>query len=829
METYLAEQSLWWALLIFLLLGSVLFSINRWVWAPLSLAATAGLVHFASPGPLSLGFAVVLVLLPALIALLGPLRRLLLVCPVMAFYRRAMPEISETERAALEAGSTWWDAELFTGRPDWHSLLRYTPANLSEEEQAFLDGPVEALCALLDDYQIDNVDRDLPSEAWELIRKERFFGMVIPREYGGLGFSQYGHAAVVMKIATRSISAALTVMIPNSVGPAKLLLKYGSTSQKQHYIPRLARAEEIPCFALTSNDAGSDAGSLQDSGVICRGKNDDGEEVLGIRLNFDKRYITLGPVATLLGVAFRLYDPEGLLGDNKDLGITLALVPATAAGVETGQRHDPNQMSFMNGPVRGKDVFVPLANVIGGREFVGRGWRMLMESLTDGRAISLPALSTATAKSSLRLASAYARVREQFGVAIAEFEGIQEKLGRLAGNTYAMDAARLVTLAALDEGHKPSVISAIMKYNMTERAREAVNDAVEIHGGAGVCLGPRNPLGQLQRFPAIGITVEGHNILTRTLITFGQGAIRCHPHLLDELNAVQGQVAGDPLKAFDQAFSGHLAHGIRNGLRAILLGISDGRFSKVPGGTPRELKRIYRRLNRASASFAIISDLLLLSYRGELKRKEQLSGRMADALSQLYLASAVLKHGHDRGYPEAERDAMLWSLEDSLHRIHVAFETLSHNVGGPIGWFIRRLAFPVGRRWRSVADERQRSLAAQVSRPGEVRDTLSQGMYLPDADGDERMAVLDRALALMLETGKLRRKLRKAARKGQLGEPGADYETMIKTALAKELITAEEAELLERTEQARREAIQVDEFDSLGLMREEGSRVAGMG
>jgi acyl-CoA dehydrogenase len=829
MEIWIHSQAIWWAAIGLILFSAVLFSVSRWIWAPLLAASAVAMWWLVETGPLAWMLLSLLVVVPVLLALVGPLRRLVLTRPMMAFYRRAMPDISETERAALEAGSTWWDAALFTGRPDWNQLLRFPVARLSDEEQAFLDGPVEKLCAMLDDYHIDNVARDLPASAWKLIRDERFFGMVIPKEYGGLGFSQYGHAAVVMKIASRSISAALTVMIPNSVGPAKLLLKYGSTTQKQYYIPRLARAEEIPCFALTSNDAGSDAGSLQDTGVICRQAHGDRDDVLGIRLNFDKRYITLAPVATLLGVAFRLQDPDGLLGDRKDLGITLALVPADAEGVEKGQRHDPNQMSFMNGPVRGKDVFVPLENVIGGRDFVGRGWRMLMESLTDGRAISLPALSTATAKTSHRLASAYARVREQFGVAIADFEGIQEKLGRLAGNTYAMDAARLVTLAALDEGHKPSVISAIMKYNMTERARDAVNDAVEIHGGAAVCLGPRNPLGQFQRFPAIGITVEGHNILTRTLITFGQGAIRCHPHLLDELNAVQGEVEGDPLKAFDRALLGHMGHALGNGLRAVVLGISDGRFSRVPRGVPRTLSPYYRRLNRASASFAIITDLLLLSYRGELKRKEQLSGRMADALSQLYLASTALKHAHDRDYPEATADALHWTLEDSLHRFHEALDALSRNVGGMIGLLIRRLAFPVSRRWHGVPDQLLRRLADAVSRGGPTRELLSEGMYLPATDSGDRMDVLEKAMQAMEETAELRRKLRKAIRKGAIPAIIGDYQAILDAALGAEVIDEREAKLLSRTETLRSDAIRVDEFQGLGSRLEEGGQLSGMG
>jgi len=829
MQEWFDSQLLWWALIVLLMVGAAVFSLSRWLWAPLVLAALAGLTLLSDAGALSLGIAAVVAGLPLVLATIGPLRRLLLTRPMMAFYRRAMPEISDTERAALEAGSTWWDAELFTGRPNWTRLLGYPRAQLSEEEQAFLDGPTEALCALLDDYRIDNIDRDLPQAAWDLIKEERFFGMVIPKEFGGLGFSQYGHAAVVMKIASRSISAALTVMIPNSVGPAKLLLKYGSKSQKQYYIPRLARAEEIPCFALTSADAGSDAGSLQDHGVICKGSVDGGQEVLGIRLNFDKRYITLAPVATLLGVAFRLRDPDGLLGDQEDLGITLALVSVHSPGVHAGNRHDPNQMSFMNGPVRGEDVFVPLDNVIGGQEFVGHGWRMLMESLTDGRAISLPALSTATAKTSLRLASAYARVREQFGVAIADFEGIQDRLGRLAGRTYAMDAARLVTLAALDAGHKPSVISAIMKYNMTEHARDAVNDAVEIHGGAGVCLGPKNPLGQLQRFPNIGITVEGHNILTRTLITFGQGAIRCHPYLLDELNAVQGKVEGNALKAFDKALTGHIAHALGNGLRAVLLGISNGRFSRIPRQAPRQLRPYYRRLNRAAASFSIISDLLLLKYRGALKRKEQLSGRMADALSQLYLASTVLKHAHDEGYPAETMEAVQWALDEQLYRIHESFDALASNVAGPAGYLVRRLAFPLGRRWRTVPDARSRHLAAQVSVPGALRDTLARGMYLPAEGSDQRIDELDRAMAAMVESGSLRRKLRKALRRGQIKATPMDYEGLLNAARQAGVIEETEARRLLDVEKIRAQAIAVDEFESLGLKMDEGSRTSGMG
>ena len=808
-ETLAAQPALWWTLLVLVYLVSAFAGASRRVWVPAVVLVGAALLWWATPGVIGLSFLGIVAGLPVALAVLPPLRRQLLSRPVMAFYRRAMPEISETERAALDAGSTWWDAALFTGRPDWKQLLDFAPAQLSEDEQAFLDGPVEELCGMLDDWRVENVDHDLPAEAWQLIREQGFFGMVIPREYGGKGFSQYGHAAVIMKIASRSISAALTVMIPNSVGPAKLLLKYGSEEQKQYYIPRLARGEEIPCFALTSREAGSDAGSLGDHGVICKGEYR-GREVLGIRLNFDKRYITLGPVATLLGVAFRLSDPDGLLGDEPDLGITLALVPGDAPGVELGNRHDPNHMAFMNGPVRGQDVFIPLENIIGGRQFAGLGWRMLMESLTDGRAISLPALSTATAKTASRLAGSYARVREQFGVAIGDFEGVQEALGRLAGNTHAMDATRRVTLAALDQGHKPSVISAIVKYNMTERARQCVNDAVEVHGGAGVCLGPSNPLGQLQHFPNVGVTVEGHNILTRTLITFGQGAIRCHPHLLEELTAVQGDSATPALRAFDRAFTGHLGHAIANGVRAVLLGISNGWGSRVPAGVPGELRRYYRRLNRASASFAVITEIMLLGFRGELKRKEQLSGRMADALSQLYFASSVLKHAHDAGYPEADRPARVWALEDCLGRFHAAIDSLSRNTGPLSGWLIRRLAFPVSRRWRGPADADVRALADPLSRSSALRDNLSLGMYLPRKDSGERLDVLERAMQAMEDTAKERRAIRRALRKGRIS--GDDYSSLLQAAVAAEVIEEDVVVLLEKTETLRQQALEVDEF-----------------
>ena len=738
------------------------------------------------------------------------IRRALVSGPLLRFYRSSMPEISQTERDALEAGTVWWDAELFTGKPEWQKLLDFPPAALSAEEQAFLDGPVEELCALLNDYEIDNCTRDLPAEAWKLIREQGFFGMIIPKEFGGKGFSQYGHAAVVMKIATRSISAALTVMIPNSVGPGKLLLKYGTEEQKRHYLPRLASGEEIPCFALTAPEAGSDAGAIPDVGVVCKGEYQ-GREVLGIRLSFDKRYITLGPVATLLGVAFRLRDPDGLLGDRKDLGITLALVPADAPGVETGKRHDPMHMSFMNGPVRGKDVFVPLAQIIGGPEYAGKGWRMLMESLTDGRAISLPALSTAAAKVSARLAGAYSVVRRQFKMPISAFEGIEETLARIAGNTYTMDAARLVTLAALDQGHKPSVISAIVKYNLTERARQVVNDAIEVHGGAGICLGPRNPLGQLYSFPPIAVTVEGHNILTRNLITFGQGAIRCHPYLLRELIAAQTEDQETALANFDEAVTGHIGFAASNAVRSLVLGMTGGRLAVVPnaGGT---VQRALRRLTRMSAAFAFVTDALLLTYRGEIKRRERLSARMADVISQLYLASAAVKHFRDQGEPREDEALLEWAVQDALARMQKAFNEVFANIDSkPLAFLLRALVFPFGLRLLPPRDALEARVADVIRKPGGARERLVAGMY-ESRDG-ERIHDLDDAFVRLAEVASLERKLQQARRSGELR--GGTLSEMIDAGVAAGIISSDEAERLRKAEAARVAAIGVDEYAAL--------------
>jgi len=787
MHDLIRSPALWWALYGALAVVLAYRGASRRVWIGVLGLTVAGLVRFGA-GPLwSEVLALALWALPALLFGVAPLRRVLVSAPLLAFYRRSMPELSATEREALAAGGVWWDAQLFSGKPEWRTLLGFPPARLSAEEQAFLDGPTEQLCAMLDDHQVTEVLNDLPPECWRFIKEHGYFGMVIPKAYGGKQFSQYGHAAVVMKVATRSISAALTVMIPNSVGPGKLLLKYGTEPQKQHWLPRLARGEDVPCFALTGPEAGSDAGSMTDLGTVCV---QDG--VLGIRLDFDKRYITLAPVATVLGVAFKLRDPDGLLKDTTggkvELGITVALVPSTAPGLAQGKRHDPLHMAFMNGPVRGRGVFVPLDAVIGGRERVGQGWRMLMESLTDGRAISLPALSTAAAKVCVRAAGAYARVRTQFKTPIARFEGIEEALARLAGNAYAMDAARLVTLAALDQGLKPSVISAIVKYNLTARAGACINDAMAVHGGAAICLGPRNPIGQLLGFPGISMTVEGHNILTRSMITFGQGAIRGHACLLAELEAAGDDDPRRALARFDAAFAQHVGLAVRNASRALVDGLSGARFERVPQAARWDTARHFRALSRMSAAFAFTTDVMLLTYRGELKRRERVGARMADVVSQLYLASCALKHFHDQGGPAEDLPLLDWAVEDSLHRAEQALVELLPNLPLPARLLVRLVALPFGPRHAAPHDRLEHLVARLVTTPGATRERLAAGMYLPTAPGD-KLAVLESALAQAIAVEPLEAKRR-----------------------AKQPLTEAETAALAAADAARLAAIAVDEY-----------------
>lgn len=718
--------------------------------------------------------------------------------------KKSVPSLSRTEREALEAGGIWWDAELFSGRPDWDKLLNLPPPTLSEEERAFIDGPTETLCAMLNDWDITAKRRDLPPEVWDFIKRNGFWGMIVPKRYGGLGFSHEAHSRVVMKIASRSLTAAVTVMVPNSLGPAKLLLAYGTQAQRDWYLPRLAQGLETPCFALTGPQAGSDASAMPDRGVVCFGRLGDDDRVLGARLNWDKRYITLGPVATVLGLAFKLYDPDRLLGGEEDIGITLALIPVDTPGVGIGRRHFPLDAAFQNGPNRGKDVFIPLDWIIGGREQAGNGWKMLMQCLATGRGLSLPALSAGAAKSVSRHTGAYARIREQFGRPIGEFEGIEEALARIAGETYIVEAARAVTAAALDAGHEPAVASAVVKHESTERMRRAINDAMDIQGGAGICLGPRNYLGRMYQTVPIGITVEGANILTRTLMIFGQGALRCHPCLQTELDALR---ADDP-ERFGHAVVRHLRLILDNLGRALWLGLTDARFLDAPGD--RETRAYYRAIARLSAGFALSVDFAALALDGTLKRRERISGKFADALSNLYLCSCVLKRYQDQGCPEEDRPLLRWACRHTLYRAQQSLLGLFWKLPyRPLVWLLRAAIFPLGKPYAPPGEDDIRQTARLLLNPSPARDRLTEGIYL-DRRPDDPTGKLEFAFEALLKAAPAAEKLRRALR--QTGAPKMERAQTLAYALAQGMIGPEEADALEAAERARDAALAADDF-----------------
>lgn len=734
----------------------------------------------------------------------APLRRRLL-APALVAVRRALPPISDTERQALDAGTVWWEAELFAGDPRWQKLLDLPAPGLSAAEQAFLDGPTAALCAQLDDWQITHVDRDLSPAVWQTIRTQGFLGMIVPRAWGGLGFSAQAHSAVITRIASRSVSAAVTVMVPNSLGPAELLLAYGTPAQKDHWLPRLARGDEIPCFALTGPEAGSDAASIPDRGTVCRGRHD-GRDTLGIRLDWDKRYITLAPVATVLGLAFRLHDPERLLGERTDIGITLALIPTSHPGVEIGRRHFPGNQAFMNGPTRGRGVFIPLDWIIGGADCAGHGWTMLMECLAAGRGVSLPANGTAGTLYAARVSGAYARVRRQFKLPVGRFEGVAEALARIGGHAYVLEAARRLGTLALDLGEKPAVVSAIVKYQSTERMRAAVNDAMDIHGGKGICHGPSNWLASVYQALPIGITVEGANILTRSLIVFGQGALRCHPWLLREMAAAAQADPQQALQAFDAAFRGHLGHLAGTLARAGGRALSSAAFAPYPPQADAATRHWYRELSRLSAAFALVADVALLVLGGELKRRERLSGRLADALAELYLASAALKRYEDDGRPEADLAFVDLALAESCYAIEKRLSDVLANFPQPLtGSLLRRLVFPWGRRMRGARDALSARVAELMMTPGPARERLTASIYVSH-DPAEATGALELALEAAVAAEAVEARLHAALRKRRLHSLDAD------AAVRAGVLTDADVATLERAAALRRRVIAVDDF-----------------
>lgn len=738
----------------------------------------------------------------------SPIRRNLLTRPLLNKMRKSLPRMSQTEREALEAGDTWWDAELFTGKPDWKKLSDLPAARLSQQEQNFIDGPVETLCAMLNDWDITHNRRDLPPEVWDYIKQHKFCGMIIPEQYGGLAFGDYAHSQIVMKIASRSTSSAVTIMVPNSLGPAKLLLAYGSEQQKNHYLPRLADGLEIPAFALTGPQAGSDAGAMPDTGVVCYGSFKGENQILGIRLNWEKRYITLGPVATVLGLAFKLYDPEHLLGKQEELGITVALIPTDTPGVSIGKRHFPLDSAFQNGPNWGKDVFIPLDWIIGGAEQVGQGWKMLMQCLATGRAISLPALSVGAAKFICRNTGAYARIRTQFNLPIGAFEGIEEVLARIAGTTYLMDAARHVTCAALDAGHQPSVISAIVKYQLTEGMRRIVNDGMDIQGGSGICLGPSNYIGRLYQIIPVSITVEGANILTRTMMIFGQGAVRCHPFIQNEINALNETDKNKALHDFDAVLWKHIRFFLNNLTRGTWLGLSNARFIATPGN--KNTHRYYQQLTRLSTNFALVSDFALLTLGGSLKRKERISGRFADVLSHLYLCSCVLKHFENQGAQQDDLLLLHWACQYSLYRAQQSLLAVFWLLPSRIPSVLLRSAmFPLGKPYSPPQDQLIGKLAQLLLNDNPTRDRLTDGIYIND-NPEDATGRIEVAFKAVLQAAPVEAKLHMAQKQGNLTK--ATLTRVLQEAIAANIISAAEAKLVSTAEDARRNAIQVDDF-----------------
>ena len=737
-----------------------------------------------------------------------PLRRSLISGPFLASYRRMLPSMSQTEKEALDAGTVWWDGELFTGAPRWEKLLSASAPQLSAAEQAFLDGPCEVLCAMLDDWDITHRRADLPPEVWSFLTAKGFFAMIIPRHYGGLEFSAYAHSCVLAKIASRSTTCSSIVAVPNSLGPAELLNHYGTQEQKDYYLPRLACGDEIPCFALTGPRAGSDAASLPDTGVVCRGSWQ-GQEVLGLKLNFSKRYITLAPVATLIGLAFRMFDPDKLLGERTDLGITVALIPRETAGVTIGRRHFPLNIPFQNGPIQGVDVFVPMDSLIGGPAMAGQGWRMLVEQLSVGRCISLPSNATGSAKAAVWATGAYARVRRQFNLPIARFEGIEAVIARMTGLTYTMDAARSVTAGAIDGGEKPSVPSAMLKYHVTEMSRIVANDAMDVHGGKGICLGPNNYLGRAYQTVPIAITVEGANILTRNLIIFGQGAIRCHPFVLKEMEATRNPDSQAGIAQFDTALFGHMGFTLSNSMRSLVMALTFARLRGVPDHGPT--RRYYQHIERFSASFAFAVDVAMLTLGGYLKKKESLSARLGDVLSAMYLASMVLKHYDNEGQPEADLPIVEWACRNLLYSAQEQLHGFLRNFPNRfLAGLMRVLIFPRGLTYFAPSDRLSHQVADLVTAPTPTRLRLGTHAYTTLNDRSP-LGLLQEVLLLAEGAEQLEKRVREAGVKS--GRVTAlDLPGRISQAVAAGILTAAEGSSLAEFDRKVMQIVRVDDF-----------------
>ncbi|MGH8131570.1 MAG: acyl-CoA dehydrogenase [Steroidobacteraceae bacterium] len=807
--------SAFWLLLF---LGLVLWLVyQRASLAKATLVLGVLLVYYSlfGAGPLGWKLALWFLFVPHVLLNVRPLRRYLISNRFLRIYKRMLPPMSTTEREALEAGTVWWDGELFTGGPDWDKLLSAKAPKLSAEEQAFIDGPCEKLCRMINDWDITHRRADLSPEVFDFIKKKGFWAMIIPKKYGGLEFSAYAHSSVVVKIASRSSTVASTVVVPNSLGPAELLMHYGTEEQKSHLLPRLARGEEIPCFGLTGPRAGSDAGAIPDTGIVCRGTYQ-GRDTIGIRLHFSKRYITLAPIATLIGLAFRLFDPEKLLGGEKtDYGITAALVPRATPGITIGRRHFPLNGPFQNGPIQGRDVFVPLDAIIGGPKMAGQGWRMLVEQLSVGRCISLPAIATGGGKGAVYSTAAYARIRRQFNLPIGRFEGVEAVIARMAARTYIMDAARSVTTGAIDSGEKPSVPAGILKYHTTEMGRLVANDAMDVQGGKGIMLGPKNYIGRGYQMVPVSITVEGANILTRSLIIFGQGAVRCHPWVLKEMNAAQDPDHERGMRDFDNALFKHIGFTISNAVRSFFAAVTLSRIIKSPMGGPTS--RYFEHINRFSASFAFATDVAMLSLGGYLKKKENLSARLGDVLSSMYLASMVLKHHENQGRPAADLPLVEFSCRLLLYQAQEQLHSFLRNF--PVRWLaalMRLLIFPRGLTYSAPSDRLNPQIAELVMNPGEARERLCHYIYRTLEPGNH-LGLVQQAMELAIAAEPLEKRIRvdgvKTGRVTSLDLPG-----QIREALAAGIVTEAEAAQLREYDRKVMEIIHVDDFDPRELV-----------
>jgi len=797
-----------------------------WQWALLALVVALLSRVVTAPGLAIDLFSwwTLVALLPAIVLgllCITPIRRAALTGPAYGLVKSILPRVSRTEQEALDAGTVGWDAELFSGKPHWDKLLNIRKVTLTAEEQAFLDGPVNTVCSMIDDWDTRHNRADLTPEVWAFLKEKGFLGMLIGKEHGGLGFSAQAQSQVVSKVASRSVAAGITVMVPNSLGPGELLEKYGTAEQKAKYLHRLAKGQEVPCFALTGPHAGSDAAGMRDVGVVTH-EMVDGKKTLGVKLSFDKRYITLAPVATLVGLAFNLRDPDHLLGDETNIGITLALIPADYPGVEIGRRHYPARSAFMNGPIKGKNIFIPMDYLIGGTQYAGQGWRMLMECLSTGRAISLPAIGTVSIKHALRVTSAYARIRRQFGIAVGIMEGVAEPLSRMVRSAYTFEAARGLTASMVDEGQKPAVISALLKYRTTDAMRDRVNDALDIHGGRAVQDGPSNYLFSGYMTTPVAITVEGANILTRTLITFAQGALRAHPYLYTEIEAAQNKDRKAGLAAFDTAFSGHISFMLRNMVGSFLHAVSFGAFASRPDKTAPEMAKWYRQLARYSQSFALVGDWTVAFLGGDLKRKQRLSGRMADILSDLYLISAVLKRYEDEGRVAEDKPLVDAIVRDHLFAIEQSFAGVFANFPNPVlRWLMRFLVFPLGRHRKPASDRETYRFVRAVLRPGTFRDRLTMGTYVT-MDPKDITGVLEDAMIKVTKAEDAEAKFVRAVKKG-IVERRLDRDA-ITDAVDAQVITEAEAAVLRLADQATDRVIKVDDFEFDELAAKQLSR-----